>query len=170
MATHWHLTHCTIADSPALTHNNIPAFWADPHWVLAWKHRTLSYHLAQVAKRTPRTLLTDRRTRRHQKAVDPATGSVVGYARWVLPASRAESADDGTPAWPEAVVPAVSAEEEAEIRRVAGTAHWDPNEEADGIVVPVLEARDEILGRGEYMSKTYNGTEDGRSSFSSNGI
>jgi hypothetical protein len=141
---------CTLADSDALTRNNIPAFWADPHWVLAWKHRTLEYHISQVALRTPRNLLSDRETRRHQKAVDADTGRIVGYARWILPESRARL-EDGSLAWPEAVVPGVGEEEEAEIRRVAGTVHWDPNEESDHLADEVQRARKEILGRGEYM-------------------
>jgi hypothetical protein len=153
MATKYRICQCTVADSDALTRNNIPAFWADPHWVLGWKHRTLEYHISQVAKRMPRNLLNDREIKRHQKAVDQETGRLVGYARWILPESHATLVD-GTPAWPEAVIPAVSAEEEAEIRRVAATAHWDPNEEADHLAKPIQEAKKEILARKEYMRKS----------------
>ncbi|KAK1445699.1 acetyltransferase [Colletotrichum melonis] len=144
------ITGCTVADSHELTRNNIPAFWADPHWQLAWRHRTLEYHIKQIAKRTPRNLISDPDTKRHQKAVDPVTGRIVGYARWILPSSHAKSIG-GAPAWPDAVVPSVSQEEEAEIRRVAGTAHWDPNEESDDLLVPIREAEDEILSRRAYM-------------------
>ncbi|KAK1714378.1 hypothetical protein BDP67DRAFT_589780 [Colletotrichum lupini] len=133
-----------------LTRNNIPAFWADPHWQLAWCHRTLEYHIMQIAKRTPRNLISDPDTKRHQKAVDSVTGRKVGYARWILPASHAKSIG-GAPAWPDAVVPSVSQEEEAEIQRVAVTAHWDPNEESDDLLVPIREAEDEILSRRAYM-------------------
>lgn len=152
MAPNIAICQCTVADSDALARNNIPAFWADPHWVLAWKHRTLDYHISQIAKRMPRNLLNDREIKRHQKAVDLETGRLVGYARWILPEARA-TLRDGTPAWPEAVVPAVSPEEEAEIRRVAATAHWDPNEESDHLGEHIQEAKKEILVRKEYIRK-----------------
>lgn len=140
----------------------MPAFWTDPHWVLAWKHRTLEYHISQITKRMPRNLLNDRETKRHQKAVDAETGRLVGYARWILPESRARLAD-GTPAWPQAVVPAVSAEEEAEIRRVADTAHMDPNEEFDHLTDHIQEVKKEILSRKEYLRQCYVRPEELRS-------
>lgn len=149
-ATNYLIKGCTVADSDELTRNNIPAFWADPHWRLAWRHRTLEYHISQVAKRTPRNLLGDPETKRQQKAVDPDTGRIVGFARWYLPASHAKKAD-GAPVWPDAVVPAVSAEKEAEIQRVAKTTHWDPNEESDELLIPIREAKDGILGKQPYM-------------------
>ncbi|KXH51148.1 acetyltransferase [Colletotrichum nymphaeae SA-01] len=148
------ITGCTVADSHELTRNNIPAFWADSHGQLAWRHRTLECHIMQIAKRTPRNLISDPNTKRHQKAVDPVTGQIVGYARWILPASHAKSFG-GAPAWPDAVVPSVGQDEEAEIRRVAATAHWDPNEESDDLLVPIREAEDEILSRRAYMRLGY---------------
>ncbi|KAI3546562.1 acetyltransferase [Colletotrichum filicis] len=68
----------------------------------------------------------------------------------ILPASHAKSIG-GAPAWPDAVVPSVSQEEEAGIQRVAVTAHWDPNEESDDLLVPIWEAEDEIL-RLDYLA------------------
>ncbi|KAK1708219.1 acetyltransferase [Colletotrichum acutatum] len=148
------ITGCTVADSDELTRNNIPAFWADPHWQLAWRHRTLEYHITQIAQRTPRNLISDPDTKRHEKAVDPATGRIVGYARWILPASHAKSIC-GAPAWPDAVVPSVSEEKEAEIRRVAAMAHWDPNQESDELLIPIHEAENEVLSKKEYMRLDY---------------
>lgn len=133
-----------------LAANNIPAFWADPHWVLAWQHRTLEYHIAQVAKRFPRNLLNSRDVNRHQKLVDKATGRILGYARWSLPRDFA-TRPDGSPEWPEAVVPSVSAEEEEKIRKVADTAHWDPNEETDVFIGPVRALREPLLAKKPYM-------------------
>ena len=117
---------------------------------MTWRHRTLEYHIAQVAKRYPRNLLNDRETNRNQKAIDPRTGHLVGYARWYLPSSHAINTD-GLTAWPEAVVPAVGAEEEAEIRRVADTAIWDPID-ADQHLESVNKVKREILARKPYMS------------------
>lgn len=165
------ITQVSVADGPILAAKNIPAFWADPHWRLEWRHRSLDYHISQVALRYPRNLLRNRATTRHQKAVDTATGKILGYARWSIPASHAtitatattspettsedtspEKEGNGTPAWPEALVPAVSAEEEAEISRVADTAVWDPDFTSDPLLDGVREIQKEILGRKAYMS------------------
>ncbi|KAI1871502.1 uncharacterized protein JN550_004496 [Neoarthrinium moseri] len=141
---------CSVADGAALSRNNISAFWRDPNWVLSWRHKTLEQHVAEVAKRYPRNLLRDRAAQRHQKAVDPATGRLAGYARWVLPPSHA-----GFATWPEAVVPAVTEAEEAEIERVAATAVWDPNPESDVLVEPISKIKKEILGRKPYLRLDY---------------
>ncbi|ORY56353.1 uncharacterized protein BCR38DRAFT_469475 [Pseudomassariella vexata] len=117
------LSQCTVTDGAALSSDNIPAFWADPHWILAWHHRTVEYHIAQVAKR-------------FYYATKP----------------------DGTPAWPEAVVPAVSPKKEAETHRVADTAHWDPNCDSDLLLEPVIKIKNEILARKSYMHASQTGT------------
>jgi len=148
--TTYTLSRCTVADGAELSANNIPAFWEDPHWILAWKHRTLEFHIEEVTKRFPRNLLNERTIKRHQKAIDPETGRIVGYARWYLPDAYAKNAD-GTLTWPEAVVPAVTVEEEAEFRRIASTVIWDPNNEADEDPDPVEETKKEILARKPYM-------------------
>ncbi|KAL5319711.1 hypothetical protein ACEPPN_012767 [Leptodophora sp. 'Broadleaf-Isolate-01'] len=153
MATYT-ITGCTVADGAALAANNIPAFWQDPHWHLAWSHRTLPYHILQIAKRIPRNLLASRPTTRHQKAIDPSTGNIVGYARWTIPASHAADSD-GKPVWGDAMVPAVGEEEEIEIRRVAATADWDPNQESDELLVESRAIEEEILGRGVWMRLDY---------------
>ncbi|KAK0724424.1 acetyltransferase [Lasiosphaeris hirsuta] len=153
------ITSVTVADGPALAANNIPAFWADPHWRLEWQHRTLEYHISQIALRYPRTLLRNRATARHQKAVDTATGEILGYVRWSIPASHSTTITSekggNEPAWPEAMVPTVSSEEEAEIDRVAETAVWDPRSDTDPLSDGPREIEKEILGRKEYMILDY---------------
>ena len=154
--TSFTISQVTVADGPALAANNIPAFWADPHWRLEWRHRTLDYHVSQVALRYSHTLLRNRATARHQKAVDAATGEILGYARWSLPESHAimivESEGDRTPAWPEAVVPEVLEEEEEEMNRVAATAVWDPDLTSDPLLDRMREIQEEIVARKVYMS------------------
>ena len=71
------ISQCRVADGAALAANSIPAFWADPNWVLAWRHRTLEYHVSQIALRFPRNLLNNRVALRHQKAVDLETGRIL---------------------------------------------------------------------------------------------
>ncbi|GAB7357757.1 hypothetical protein MBLNU459_g0407t2 [Dothideomycetes sp. NU459] len=149
------ISQCTVADSDELTRNNIPAFWADPHWRLAWRHRTLETHVSEISKRTPRNLLMDPETRRQQKAIDPETNRIVGFCRWLLPESHAKKNSDESLAWPEAIVPAVSPEEEAEFKRLADTAVFDPNTETDALLPPIQQARSEILARKPYLRLEY---------------
>ena len=153
------ISQCSVTDGPALAANNIPAFWADPHWVLTWRHRTLEYHISQVALRFPRNMLNDRETFRHQKAVDLETGCILGYARWCLclQPSHEINPDDSIPIWPEAQVPAVAPEKEAEIRRIAETATWDPNNDADELGDRVIALRKEVTPKKPHISKSiYN--------------
>ncbi|KAL5332071.1 hypothetical protein ACEPPN_001615 [Leptodophora sp. 'Broadleaf-Isolate-01'] len=139
----------SVADSEAITRNSIPAFWEDPNWVITWKHTTLEAHLIECLKRSPRNLITDRAHKRHQKAVD-SEGRLIGYARWLLPDSHAKFE-----VWSEAVVPLVGAEEEEEMKRIAATAIWKPNDESDDLLVPLQEARKELLKGKEYMFLDY---------------
>lgn len=143
---------CTVTDGDALSRNNISAFWEDPNWVLAWRHTTLEKHILTTSKRYPRKLISDRATSRHQKAVDPETGRLLGYARWVLPTSHTTLAN-GDPAWPEAMVPEVEPAQEAEIRRVAEATPWNPNLESDVLDTAVSEIKKEILGSKPYLCK-----------------
>ncbi|KAK6865362.1 hypothetical protein PG995_001890 [Apiospora arundinis] len=148
------ITGCTVADGPALSANNMTAFWANPWWRLTWRHRTLEYHILQASKILTRNLLDNRKTMRHEKAIDPETGRLLGYARWYVPPAYATTAD-GAPVWPEGVVPGVDSEEEAEIRRLAEEAHWDPNTEPDVLDVTVDALRDEVLKDRTFMRLEY---------------
>lgn len=49
------------------------------------------------------------------------------------------------------MVPPVGAEEEEEMKRVAETAIFEPNSESDVLLVPMQEARKELLDGKEYM-------------------
>jgi hypothetical protein len=147
------ISRCSVADGAALAANSIPAFWADPHWVLAWRHRTLEYHVSQIALRFPRNLLNNREALRHQKAVDLETGRILGYARWCLPPSYEINPDDGAPTWPEAQVLAVEPEKEAEIRLIAETVVWDPNGDADELLDRVNALEKEVTPKTPHISK-----------------
>ncbi|KAK5662111.1 hypothetical protein OQA88_8016 [Cercophora sp. LCS_1] len=160
MHSNFTITGVTVADGPALAANNIPSFWAGPHWRLEWRHRTLECHISQVALRFPRNLLRNRETTRHEKAIDKITGKIVGYARWSMPISHSTitSTDDKSlPAWPEALVPAVSQEEEAEINRMAETTAWGPDYTTDPLIRKMQQVEDLILNHTEksYMTLEY---------------
>lgn len=122
-----------MADGAGLARNNIAAFWRDPAWALLWPEAIdLEFLIEQSAKRQPRNLLRNQEFLRHQKAVDLATGDVVGYARWVLPVGRSLNGDGGTP-WEEAQVPAVSEDEEMRFTRQAEAAWWKPRSDISGM-------------------------------------
>ncbi|KAJ5679333.1 Acyl-CoA N-acyltransferase [Penicillium macrosclerotiorum] len=149
------ISQCSVVDGAALAANSIPAFWADPNWVLAWRHRTLEYHISQIALRFPRNLLNNREALRHQKAVDLETGRILGYARWRLPSSYETNPDDSTPTWPEAQVPAVEPETETEIRRIAETVVWDPNGDDNELSDRVDALKKEVTPKTPYISLEY---------------
>ncbi|ETS81019.1 hypothetical protein PFICI_06021 [Pestalotiopsis fici W106-1] len=152
--TRYALERCTVADSDAISRNNMSAFWQDVNWVLSWRHTTLEKHIIESAKRYPRNLLKDRDNTRHQKAIDPETGRLVGYARWLIPAAHAVT-DIGTPVWPEAVVPAVSPDEEAEFERIAESADWKPDVTSDPLDHEMVEIRKELMTGRDYMLLDY---------------
>ena len=148
--TSWVIKGLTLDDAPALARNNMSAFWTDPNWVILWPGKKLEYIIEQVVKRAPNMLIRDREVFRHQKAVDPETGALMGYARWVLPAEVAKTAS-GDPAWPEAQIPAVSEAERAEIKRVADSAWWKPKDvPLDGVN---MDASLRIMAGKPHLSK-----------------
>ncbi|KAH7393359.1 acetyltransferase [Cadophora sp. MPI-SDFR-AT-0126] len=152
--TSFKISGCTVSDGAAIAENSIPAFWQNPNWRLAWPHRTLTYHISQVAKRIPRNLLNDRDTKRHQKAIDGISGRILGYARWSLPSSHTRDIE-GKPVWEEAVVPVVGEDQEREIKKVAADVVWDPNQESDVLLGELRSIETEIEERGVWMRLEY---------------
>jgi hypothetical protein len=148
---------CTAADAAALAHNNMSAFWEDPIWILLWpKHIKLSYLIEQCAKCYPRNLLRDREKTRHQKAVDPVTGEVIGYARWILPDELVKGKEGEICA--EGVVEDVSEEKRKNFEELAASAWWDRGAhnlkigDTDDVNVAV---RNRIVAEKPYISKWY---------------
>lgn len=147
------ITHCDARDdAAAVARNNASAFWEDPNWRYCWRpHYTLERLVAAFVERTPANLLRDRDALRHFKAVDPATGRLVGYIRWRLPAGRCCGEP---PVWPEGQTPDVSVEEREEFEKRAAAADWDPvdygEEELDNALKPIQER---LLAKKEYLSK-----------------
>lgn len=113
-----------------------------------------------MTKRYPRRLISDPETSRHQKLIDLETGRLLGYVRWVLPESHAVLAN-GEPAWPEAMAPVVSLEEEAEIKRVAEATTWNPNNDTDPLDEAVRVIKDKIMARKPYLCKCFEGPNHG---------
>ncbi|KAL6854729.1 hypothetical protein ACO1O0_005854 [Amphichorda felina] len=97
----YELRSCTVDDAPGLAKNNASAFWEEEWWNILWENRTLDSLIEAFTARLPKTLLTDRSVRRHQKIVHVSSGEVVGYARWILPESHRHE-------WLEAQIPDLS--------------------------------------------------------------
>ena len=96
---------CTVDDAAGIGQSNVTAFWEETFWRLLWvPEKTREEVIDMVALRTPKNLLTEWQTRRHQVVVHVPTGEIVGYCRWFLP----ESCKDQ---WLEAQVPNVNGED-----------------------------------------------------------
>ncbi|KAL4949907.1 acyl-CoA N-acyltransferase [Aspergillus filifer] len=155
MAPAWTLSACTVKDGPALAANNIPAFYHDPStaWALLWPNETeLDFLIEQATKRQPRNLLRDRETLRHQKAVNPSTDEIVGYARWVLLSSGQFPFPTGSIPWEEAQVPPVSADEETFFAQQAEAAWWCPRSDMMHMDDEIQAAVQRYMAELEYLA------------------
>ncbi|KAJ7362605.1 hypothetical protein DFH08DRAFT_682672 [Mycena albidolilacea] len=125
------------------------AFWTDPSWRLLWPSITLPYLISQCSLRVPRNLLKDRATLRHQKAIDPATGALLGYARWMVPATKEAE-------WLNAQVKDVESEAERQgIEERANGAWWEPQVGAAPSDVEAHREKVRMLREREYLVLEY---------------
>ncbi|KAF8849780.1 hypothetical protein BDZ45DRAFT_809709 [Acephala macrosclerotiorum] len=102
----------------------------------------------------PKNLLHDREKTRHQKAVDPTTGAVVGYARWVLLSRHLTTENDG-PEWAEAQVPYISEDEKKHFKELAESAWWNSRKGLDGIDDKNVVIMNAILAEKPYIKLAY---------------
>ncbi|KAK5661885.1 hypothetical protein OQA88_9993 [Cercophora sp. LCS_1] len=131
MTTNWKIEPVTADDGPAVARNTGGAFWEEPMWKLQWRSDvTQDFLIEQLLKRQASRLLRERAALRHQKAVDPESGRLVGYARWRLPDNRTIT-PDGTPEWAEAQIPDVGEDRKKELDTIAAEAWWDPRTDVD---------------------------------------
>ncbi|KAI0393154.1 acyl-CoA N-acyltransferase [Xylariaceae sp. FL0594] len=163
--TKWKIERCTVQDAPALARNNMSAFWEDPNWTILWREgTTLAFLIEQGAKRQARNLLRDREHARHLKAVDPDTGRIVGYARWILPSSQSGAAaaaadrrEGGgeTPRWAEGQVPGVSADDLQRFGELAASAEWNARTGVDTMDDKNTVVMERILTERPYIKLDY---------------
>ncbi|EFX05986.1 gcn5-related n-acetyltransferase [Grosmannia clavigera kw1407] len=152
----WGLQSVTVADAADLARNNISAFWQDRIWRVIWpSHVTQDFLIAQMAKRQSNSLLRNRAATRHQKAVDPATGALVGYARWVLPNSHLQAKNGNEPTWPGALVPTVSEEEQRYLEQLAGSSWWQFRPEVEHMDNRAIAVKNRIMSTKPYLMLDY---------------
>jgi len=150
---------CTAADGPAIGALNVHAFWTDRTWVRLWPGKTRDYVASQAARRGTHMLLSDRRRRRHLKAVDPADDNrIVGYARWEmplsLPADREEGRDRlGHSLWPQARVPDVSDNDRQRAQEESEAADWEFDRSLDVLDPPMIDMKDEQMRHKHYICR-----------------
>jgi len=144
---------CTVADGPALAHNNVPAFWQDTNWVIGWRHTTQDAVVSSFETRIARNLLRDREHLRHLKAVDAETGRVVGYVRWALPDSRAaDVTSQREPSWADAQVPALN-EQDAKAVEEAAQKNWMTYKAVGNLDDILIAKKNEIMAQQDFISQ-----------------
>lgn len=147
MATYKLVPNCTVDDAVGLANSNMTAFYGEPWWNMNWD-KPLDTIIASATVRMPTNLLKERDVRRHQKVMDAETGQIVGYARWILPASHADS-------WLEAQVPDVSEQDKARFQAAYEAADWAIRPEVAGSDDLVSEQFYKHAPKGPYISKNY---------------
>ncbi|KAH0345208.1 acyl-CoA N-acyltransferase, partial [Aureobasidium melanogenum] len=111
------ITTADITLAPAIANAMVSARWKDPHWVALFRPDISSARVtSETAQRLPWNLITGRASKRHQIAIDNATGKAVAYARWILPEHLA-SADPVI--WPEAQVKEPTEDQRVEFEKMS---------------------------------------------------
>ncbi len=150
---HWRIEGCTVDDAAAVARNTSGAFWEEPMWMLQWRGDiTQDFLTEQLIKLQPTRLLRERDTRRHQKAVDPDSGKLVGYARWLLPDGRTTTSAS-EPEWAEAQMPDVSADRRKALDAVAAGAWWGPRTDVDELDADNNTIRRRVASGRPYLGK-----------------
>lgn len=147
MATYRLVPNCTVDDAAGLANCNMTAFYGEPWWNMNWD-KPLDAIIESATARMPTNLLKDRNARRHQKVIDTSTGQIAGYARWILPASHADS-------WLDAQVPDVSEQDKARFQTAYEAADWAIRPEVDGSDDLVVEQFHKHAPKEPYISKYY---------------
>jgi hypothetical protein len=137
---------CTVEDAIPLSQNNMSAFWGQTWWRMLWIDKSLNTIIENCIMRMPRNLLTNRAVRRHEKVIDEATGGIVGYARWILPASHADS-------WLEAQVSDLTEEARKLFDARSAAAEWSTRDDMPGFDDPLDEMMQKHAPKKPHISK-----------------
>ncbi|KAH8894172.1 acyl-CoA N-acyltransferase [Thozetella sp. PMI_491] len=149
----WKIEPVVLADAEAVARNNVMAFWEDPSYTIVWKDiATLDHVIERSIKRTRLDFLEEQDRQRYEKAVDPVTGELVGYARWKFPIALKTTAE-GDPLWPERQMAAASEEEYQRIKAIAESAGPTPKDIPMDDEVTVIKRR--LQSQKSYMLLAY---------------
>ncbi|KAH7141744.1 hypothetical protein EDB81DRAFT_797567 [Dactylonectria macrodidyma] len=140
---------CTVDDSAGLAKSNVSAFWTESWWNLTWPTRTRESLIESVTARMPKSLLTERDLRRHQKVIDSESGEIVGYARWILPVSHKGE-------WLESQTPDVSDEMKKGFNASYLKANWNYRKDMGALDDHIPKWRKKHQ-RGEFITLDYLG-------------
>ncbi|KAG9681582.1 acyl-CoA N-acyltransferase, partial [Aureobasidium melanogenum] len=111
------ITTADLTLAPSIANAMVSARWKDPHWVALFRSDISPARVtSETAQRLPWNLITGRASKRHQIAIDNATGEAVAYARWILP-EHLTSADPVI--WPEAQVQQPTEEQRVESEKMS---------------------------------------------------
>ncbi|KAK6069573.1 hypothetical protein SCUP515_08921 [Seiridium cupressi] len=143
------IERCTVEDAAGLARNNMSAFWTDPTWILIWEEgRSRESVIEACTLRMPNNLLNNRAHKRHLKAIEVETGTIVGYVRFVLP-------DRLSGDWLDAQTPDATAEEKEEFAQRSARADWTFRKGPGNIDEPVRVIKEKYRGHKEYMELDY---------------
>jgi hypothetical protein len=88
--------------------------------------------------------------------VDPSTGAVVGYARWILPSGFAVGRDgEGGAGWTETQVEHVSEDDSKRFEELAESGWWNGGTGMSGIDDKNYVVMNRILKEKPYISQSY---------------
>lgn len=138
---------CKVGDAAGIGKNNVSAFWEETFWRLLWvPDRTREEVIDMVALRSPKNLLSERNTRRHQLVEHVPTGEIVGYCRWYLP-------DSCEGQWLEAQTPGVSKEETQRYEEQYAGVNFNYRTDMDDMDVPIHDMRAKHTPKKPYIGE-----------------
>lgn len=151
---------CSLDDVVPLSRNNCCAFWEQPMWRISWpKDADREEMIEKFRRRMNYRLMQDRDVVRHQKAVDPDTGALLGYARWILPRSRVSEGGGGDgyePEWKEAQIPEISPEELERFKEASNAVEWNARKDMHDLDSKNEAAMKRIMSQRDYLSEFYS--------------
>jgi hypothetical protein len=112
MELEFKVEHVDYQDGPTIADIMMRAMYEEEHFSIQFNRISLQKLIDDTIKRISWNLCSERDRKRHAKVVHVETGSIVGYARWVLPESVA-----GEEAWKEAQTRQPTDEEKSQFKR-----------------------------------------------------
>jgi hypothetical protein len=110
MSNRFSVQPCLPEDAHGIAVTMMSSWRENWHWRYRWADADLETLIKWCETKLPWNLSSNRPAKRHQKVIVNETGEIVGYARWLLPASLGERTGDEV-VWKEAQTPEPSVED-----------------------------------------------------------